>query len=112
MAEEGIRVHVDRVTRAGVDLMARDLQGPVLTLGPGAYLDLRDECGSSKKVLKWILKLAIRHDRVIAVNIPKGGGESETILVAPPTWSQARLGALSIELLPLLAEAFGSVRGK
>ena len=74
---------------------------PVLTTA--AWLQLVSECGGSEqRAGALLLKLAGKHNKPVAVNLPRPGGESTTAFLGPPGWSEERLrgwvGGLHAEL--------------
>lgn len=106
---KGLYVQVDHLSCADIEAGLIALQVPVFTLGPGGWRDICAERGSPEAAVAWLVGLADRHQRVIAVNMPTGADTSTTAIIAPPGWPQERLAAVVAPVRSLLAEAFGDI---
>jgi hypothetical protein len=80
---------------------------PMLVLAGPVYLGLRDELGCDRRALKWLIRLASRVGKPIAINLPLGDGNSKTIMLGPSSWSAERLAGYTAGFREELEQAFG-----
>ncbi len=87
---------IDRVARMGV---------PV-ALTHRMLRDLEHELHGYRRAVRWLIRLAEETGRPVAVNLPRGEG-SQTILLAPKSWTAERLQGWAGGMHEELAELFG-----
>jgi hypothetical protein len=61
----------------------------VVTAATFSYL--RRDCGSDKRALDWLAKLAAETGQPIALNLPDGEDRSVTTFISPKGWTEERL---------------------
>ncbi|HLZ29775.1 MAG TPA: hypothetical protein VKV73_20845 [Chloroflexota bacterium] len=69
---------------------------------------LADELGDADNALEWLASLSIEIDRPIAVNLPRQGTSTTTVL-APPSWSAQRLRDWVARRRGFLEAEFGAI---
>jgi hypothetical protein len=93
----------------GLGIRAAALAGVPVIVKPRAWSLLRRDCGSDKRAMKWLARLAEEAGRPIAVNFELRDGGSQTIFVSPPGWTAERLQGFIGGLHREIEREFGEV---
>ena len=106
-----LRVTVDPATvRPSTAIRGAAQAAPCLVLGQGALVDLAAELGGMEAAAAFLLEVAESVGRPIGVNLQQGDG-SQTMFVAPRTWSVTRLQGWVAGHHGELESEFGEIAG-
>lgn len=106
----GLRLTVDTRSAKPTELIGQvACMGVPVVLTSRMLLDLSAELGGYEAATAWLIALATETDRPVAVNVETTDGNSTTVMIAPKSWTEAKLrgwtGGLHHEIEALFGPA-------